>query len=226
MAPLSLKERAAVVRERFGLATFGASTLQGYYMRHGVRYKRPDYRYWKSRAENAELKAKQYSFVEALGTIIRDRAYDDVVYIDETTFHLWQKASRCWIRPGMKLPMHKNRGPSLTVIGAISEARGLVHYTAFAGSNNADTFAVFLAALKAKCPGRTVVVLDNLRIHISKKLEAVYDGDFKEMFVPPYSCDLNPIEHLWALLKRRWSAGLCGFAAQLYNDGRAVDVTE
>ena len=43
-----------------------------------------------------------------------------MVYIDEAIFHLWQKVPKCWLRPGMKLSMHKNRGPSITVIGAIS----------------------------------------------------------------------------------------------------------
>ena len=59
-------------------------------------------------------------FVQKLGTLIKEESYDEVVYLDETTFHLWQKVPNCWLRPGMKLRMHKNRGPSITVIGAIS----------------------------------------------------------------------------------------------------------
>ena len=101
--------------------------------------------------------------------------------------------------------MHKSRGPSLTMIGAISERRGLVHHEIFAGSNTADTFINFLIKLKSKCNHRTVVILDNLRIHHSKKLEEVYDANFKEMLLPPYSSELNPIERLWSVLKKKWT---------------------
>ena len=103
----------------------------------------------------------------------------------------------------MKLSMHKNRGPSITVIGAISQKRGMVHYEVFEGSNNAKTFESFLMKLKAKCLGRTIAVLDNLKVHQAKLLERVYDANFKEMFLPPYSCELNPIERLWSVLKRK-----------------------
>ncbi len=59
--------------------------------------------------------------------------------------------------------------------------------------------------LKNKCEGRRVlIVLDNLRIHYSKKLDDVYDENFKEMFLPTYSSELNPIERLWSIIKRKW----------------------
>lgn len=137
--------------------------------------------------------------------MICNKTYDEIIYIDETTFHLWQKMNRCWIRKGMKLALVKNRGPSLTVIGAISKERGLVHFEVFEESNNSDLFTNFIINLKSKCEGkRVIVVLDNLKIHYTKKLEAVYDKDFKEMFLPTYSSELNPIERLWSVVKRRW----------------------
>ena len=37
------------------------------------------------------------------------------------------KLAKCWLSACMKLSMIKERGPSITVIGAISEERGLVH---------------------------------------------------------------------------------------------------
>ena len=37
------------------------------------------------------------------------------------------KLAKCWLTPGMKLSMIKERSPSITVIGAISEERGLIH---------------------------------------------------------------------------------------------------
>ena len=109
----------------------------------------------------------------------------------------------------MKLALHKSRGPSITVIGAISQQRGLVHFEVFDDSNDAQRFNHFLQGLKSQCRGkRVVVVLDNLKIHHAKMLNDAYDSDFKEMFLPPYSSELNPIERLWSVLKRKWAQNL------------------
>ena len=89
MSHLSLRRRAHLVREKFGLAKLTHQTLHKYYTRYGVKYKRPDYKFWKSNAENLHLKNKQLEFVKLLGTFIHQRAYDEIVYVDETTFNLW-----------------------------------------------------------------------------------------------------------------------------------------
>lgn len=105
MAHLSLRERSQIIKEKFNLRSFGLTTLRHYYLRYGVKFKRPDYRYWKSQAENRDLKSQQLEFVQRLGTMIKEDSYTEIVYIDETTFHLWQKVPKCWLRPGMKLCM-------------------------------------------------------------------------------------------------------------------------
>ena len=80
-------------------------TLSKYYKKYNVNFKRPDYKYYKSIAQKENLKEKQLEFVKNLGTIIMERAYHEIIYIDETTFHLLQRMSKCWVRPGMKLRM-------------------------------------------------------------------------------------------------------------------------
>ena len=216
MSNLSLARRALLVKERFNMSSFTRWTLGKYYASHGVKFKRPDYTYWKSNAENQQLREKQLLFVRQLGSIIQQGAYDEIIYLDETTFHLWQKASRSWLRPGMKLNLLRYRGPSITVIGAISEARGLVHHQIIDSSNNAAKFRDFIEALKNKCAGRRVVlVLDNLRIHHARLLAESYHQSFKEMFLPPYSCVLNPIERLWSVLKHKWTQNMHLFNEEL-----------
>jgi hypothetical protein len=54
-----------------------------------VKFKRPDYKFWKSTAENMDLKAQQLEFVQTLGTYIQKASYDEIIYVDETTFNLW-----------------------------------------------------------------------------------------------------------------------------------------
>lgn len=66
MSHLSLRKRADVIRERFNLRSFWYQTLQRYYHRYGVRYNKPNYKYWRSQAENNDLKGIQMDYVQKL----------------------------------------------------------------------------------------------------------------------------------------------------------------
>jgi transposase len=47
-----------------------------------------------------------------------------------------------------------------------------------------------------------VIVVDNAQIHKSLKVKNLVESQgFKLLFLPPYSPDLNPIEHVWWTLK-------------------------
>ena len=49
--------------------------------------------------------------------------------------------------------------------------------------------------------------MDNASIHKSPKIrEAIEKAGCKLVYQPPYSPDLNPIEHFWALLKKKIGA--------------------
>ena len=58
MSHLSLNKRAAIIKEKFGLDKFEGHTLRGYYLRYGVKFKKPDYKYYRNIAEDQELKEK------------------------------------------------------------------------------------------------------------------------------------------------------------------------
>ncbi len=98
------------------------------------------------------------------------------------------------------------------MIGAISDERRLIHSLIFKENNNALHFQQFLFGLKEKCRGkRVVIVLDNLQVYQAKLLDGVYDDNFMEMFLPPYSSVLNPFERLWSILKRSWMQDIYHF---------------
>ena len=71
------------------------------------------------------------------------------------------------------------------------------------------------------------MVLDNLKVHHAKILEQVYDSNFNEMLLPPYSCELNPIERHWSVLKRKWVKNLYTFTEEINQQQhlKQVDVT-
>jgi hypothetical protein len=82
----------------------------------------------------------------------------------------------------------------------------MVHH----GSITADIFHQFVRnEVLPKCTPyiyggpRSVIIVDNARIHMSEELESMCEAAGVLLArLPPYSCDYNPIETSFTLLKR------------------------
>jgi transposase len=88
------------------------------------------------------------------------------------------------------------------VIGALLGSR-LLTVSLFNGSINADAFSAWVAQdLLPQLPPRCVVVMDNAAFHKRADILELFQqaGHLLE-YLPPYSPDLNPIEHKWAQAK-------------------------
>jgi transposase len=92
------------------------------------------------------------------------------------------------------------------MIGALSVKHGLVLTQVFVGTNTVDSFLPFIKQLKRINPlHKRIVVMDNLSVHHSKIVKEEFDDKwFTCQFLPPQSCELNPIERVWNLIKSQW----------------------
>lgn len=88
---------------------------------------------------------------------------------------------------------------------------GLVWHTLPDASFSGAAVAAFLRRLLARVRGRLIVVWDNWSGHGGPAVRAVLAAHPRLTVerLPPYAPDLNPVEHLWSLVK--WGA-LCNFA--------------
>ena len=99
------------------------------------------------------------------------------------------------------------RGPSLTLIGALS-VRGLGAVQLLNGPLTRRGFALYVAHCLAPTlrPGE-VLVLDNLAVHkIGGLREWLAKRGVGVIFLPPYSPDFSPIEQAWSKLKTKLRA--------------------
>ena len=105
-------------------------------------------------------------------------------------------------RVGGAVPLR--RGPSLTLIGALS-LRGLGAVQVLKGALTQRGFALYVAHCLAPTlrPG-DVLVLDNLSVHkLGGLREWLAARGVQVLFLPPYSPDFSPIEQAWSKLKTK-----------------------
>ena len=98
--------------------------------------------------QQQELCSLQQRFSQEMLCLIMHEPDVEIVYIDETSFNIWQSPSRVWLKQGMRVELPNTRGPSITMIGAVSTQRGLFHTHTFATTNNVDTFMPFITTLR------------------------------------------------------------------------------
>ena len=90
-----------------------------------------------------------------------------------------------------------------TSIISASQQGKLVMPLVFQGSCTTEVVdAYFEQVLLPELPTGSVIVLDNARFHQSPTTQRLVEtAGCQLLFLPAYSPDLNPIEHLWAAFK-------------------------
>lgn len=73
----------------------------------------------------------------------------------------------------------------------------------FEGHCNTNVFEIYIEKILVPTltPGK-IVVIDNASFHQSQKIkELIENAGCQLLYLPPYSPDLNPIEHYWHKIK-------------------------
>lgn len=127
--------------------------------------------------------------------------------------HFQQHGSRCrmWVPPEVVDPvcLHAPTRKSISFFGAVRLNDGKLVMSRPAGMFDAQTCWAFLRKLEriSRETGRRVVVItDNARYHhaaLHAAWRAEVQKHFQLYFLPPYSPQLNPIERVWKLVRRR-----------------------
>ena len=82
----------------------------------------------------------------------------------------------------------------------------------FPGTIKSEQIVTFLKALRRQLRQRLLIIWDGLRAHRSRRVRDYVDstrGRVQLAFLPPYAPELNPVEYLWAWLKRHALANFC-----------------
>jgi transposase len=92
----------------------------------------------------------------------------------------------------------------IPVFGALNYRSNHVSYR-IGQHKNATEFLAFLAQLAAEYRGRRcLLVLDNASYHtahVVRQYLSELDATFRVLWLPPYSPELNVIEHIWKYIK-------------------------
>lgn len=129
----------------------------------------------------------------------------EIFWGDETALQNTSNYARGYAPEGQTPVLEiESKKLKLNLLSAISN-RGKLRFTISKESINSDILIEFLKRLIRDSKSKVFLILDNLRVHHSKKVKAWVEGHRAKIelfFLPPYSPEHNPDEYLNSDLKQ------------------------
>jgi putative transposase len=119
--------------------------------------------------------------------------------------------TRTWATCGQTpILRSKVRWSKLSTIGAITTT-GKFSQQTHQGSIKGPQVLGFINHLLVHTGGKLTVIFDNARIHHTKARRALVEQEprLEVEYIPAYAPELNPIELVWAYVKRHLLANFC-----------------
>jgi transposase len=152
---------------------------------------------------NGQDEEKRKAFIELLKAFLTDPD-TDVWFLDQTGVEGDPRPRRRWALRGEKITVpYQGTHIRMSVTGMVCPRTGEFYALMFSHTDT-QVFQIFLnhanqdIQLQRK---RNILICDNASWHKNASLNW---GNFKCIFLPPYSPDLNPIERLWLVMKAEW----------------------
>jgi hypothetical protein len=127
------------------------------------------------------------------------------MFQDEGRFGLLGTPRRCWAPPHIRpIVGARLQRKYLYAFAAVSPHDGVLDSLILPWVN-AATMSLFLAEVAQRHADEFIVmVMDQAGWHIAGALAV--PANMRVVFLPPYSPELNPAEHLWEALREDWFA--------------------
>ena len=140
------------------------------------------------------------------------------MFQDEARFGRLSDPRRCWAPQGMRPQVSAQLVREFTyAFAAVSPHDGVLDSLVLP-EVTAETMSLFLAEVAARHPEDFILMfLDQAGWHKAKAL--VVPANMRLEWLPPYSPECNPVEHLWDEIREKW------FANRLFQGLDAVEDT-
>jgi transposase len=197
---MNSKGIVAWIEKEFRIS-YSVSGINALLKRLGFVYKKPVLIPCKANVE------KQKEFVEQYKTLKENLAQEDQIYFMDGVHPQHNSiAYYGWIKKGQTKHLKTNNGRKRTNInGALNLSTKELFYVEDDRINSQTMIALLNQILEKQKEGKIYIILDNARYYHSEVVKEFLKNHRRIVlkFLPPYSPNLNIIERLWKILKKK-----------------------
>lgn len=190
----------AFVKQKFGIS-YSSRGMLNLFDRLGLSYTRPTYTLDKADPKKQEQFRKTFETLKKL----LEGDITTILFEDESMIRDYQAIMKtCFPKGKQRIIPTYGKHEGVKLVGFLDYETGHV-YVEEHKKYDAEVFLQFLKNVLSQYPnGKTVIILDNARIHHAKLLKEFLEENkdcLELVYLPPYSPNLNKIEELWGWLK-------------------------